>query len=124
MESSMHIPDPFETSFPDGKAMGYAGFKDKADNHYLRIFGSALLMSGVIAGISSAQTDPSDDPYGTSTSTVMLQAIAQQVGRVAAEMIQRNLNISPTLKIRPGFRFNVMTVKDLSFDKPYQPFDY
>jgi len=46
------------------------------------------------------------------------------VGRVAAEMIQRNLNISPTLKIRPGFRFNVMTVKDLSFDKPYQPFDY
>lgn len=121
--------------FPDGKAMdigsmpgvdaaGYAGFKDKADNHYLRIFGSALLMSGVIAGISSAQTDPSDDPYGTSTSTVMLQAIAQQVGRVAAEMIQRNLNISPTLKIRPGFRFNVMTVKDLSFDKPYQPFDY
>ena len=43
--------------FPDGKTMdigampgadgvGYAGFKDQVNNHYLRIFGSALIMSG------------------------------------------------------------------------------
>jgi type IV secretion system protein VirB10 len=47
--------------FPDGKALdisampgadgaGYAGFKDQVDNHYLRIFGSALLMSAITAG--------------------------------------------------------------------------
>lgn len=121
--------------FPDGKALdigsmpgvdaaGYAGFRDKIDNHYMRLFGSAFLMSGVIAGVASAQTDPKDDPFGTSTNTVLMQAIAQQLGRVAGEMIQRNLNISPTLQIRPGFRFNVMAVKDLTFDRPYQPFDY
>jgi type IV secretion system protein VirB10 len=46
------------------------------------------------------------------------------MGRVATEMIQKNLNISPTLEIRPGYRFNVMAVKDLTFQKPYQPFDY
>jgi type IV secretion system protein VirB10 len=44
--------------FPDGKAMdigtmpgadsaGYAGFNDQVNNHYLRLFGSAFLMSGV-----------------------------------------------------------------------------
>ena len=51
--------------FPDGKAMdigampgadgaGYAGFHDKVNNHYLRTFGSALLMSAIIAGPASA----------------------------------------------------------------------
>ena len=121
--------------FPDGKAMdigsmpgadatGYAGFKDKVNNHYVRIFGNALLMSGVIAGINSTQTNPNNDPFGTSTNTLVTQALAQQMGRVAVEMIQKNLNISPTLEIRPGYRFNVMVVKDLTFDRPYQPFDY
>jgi type IV secretion system protein VirB10 len=121
--------------FPDGKAMdigsmpgadsaGYAGFNDKTNNHYLRIFGNALLMSGVIAGINSSQTNPDNDPFGTSTNTLITQALAQQMGRVATEMIQKNLNISPTLEIRPGYRFNVMAVKDLTFQKPYQPFDY
>jgi type IV secretory pathway VirB10-like protein len=49
--------------FPDGKAMdigtmpgadsaGYAGFNDQVNNHYLRVFGSAFLMSGVIAAVS------------------------------------------------------------------------
>jgi len=121
--------------FPDGKAMdigsmpgadgtGYSGFKDKVNNHYLRIFGNALLMSGVVAGINSSQTNPGNDPFGTSTNTLVTQALAQQMGRVATEMIQKNLNISPTLEIRPGYRFNVMVVKDLTFDRPYQPFDY
>jgi type IV secretion system protein VirB10 len=39
-------------------------------------------------------------------------------------MIEKNMDIAPTLKIRPGYRFNVTAVKDLTFDKPYQPFDY
>jgi type IV secretion system protein VirB10 len=81
-------------------------------------------MSGVIAGINSSQTNPDNDPFGTSTNTLITQALAQQMGRVATEMIQKNLNISPTLEIRPGYRFNVMAVKDLTFQKPYQPFDY
>lgn len=41
-----------------------------------------------------------------------------------AEMIRRNMNISPTIEIRPGFRLNVMLVKDLEFATPYRAFDY
>ena len=52
--------------YPDGRALdlgaqpgtdagGYAGFADKTDNHYVRMFGSALLMSAIIGGVSYAQ---------------------------------------------------------------------
>jgi type IV secretion system protein VirB10 len=39
-------------------------------------------------------------------------------------MIARNLNIAPTLEIRPGYRLNVIVVKDMTFSRPYQSFDY
>ncbi|WP_328759925.1 TrbI/VirB10 family protein [Geomonas azotofigens] len=120
--------------FPDGKAMdigsmpgansaGYAGFKDRVNNHYFRIFGSALLMSGVIAGVATSQP-PQDANSAPTVSSAMSQALGLEFGQVAAQMIAKNLNVAPTLEIRPGYRFNVMVTKDLNFSKPYQPFDY
>ncbi|EXI84244.1 MAG: Type IV secretion system protein virB10 [Candidatus Accumulibacter regalis] len=123
--------------FPDGKAMdigsmpgadgvGYAGFKDQVNNHYLRLFGSALLMSAVTAGISySQQQNQTQTPYGTpSASSAMSEALGQQLGQVTAQLIAKNMNIAPTLEIRPGYRFNVIVTKDMTFSKPYQSFDY
>jgi len=125
--------------FPDGKAMdigampgadgaGYAGFNDQVDNHYLRIFGSALLMSAVIAGVSYSQQNLNNTgtPYGQqqTASGALSQAVGQQFGTVIAQMVSKNMNIAPTLEIRPGYRFNVMVIKDLTFNKPYQSFDY
>jgi len=121
--------------FPDGKALdigamedvdsaGYAGFQDKVDRHYLRLFGSAVLMSGITAGLTSSRISPNDDPFGASNSALLSQALAQQVGDVATQMIKKNMSYAPTLQIRPGYRFNVMAVKDLTFDSPYQAFNY
>jgi type IV secretion system protein VirB10 len=121
--------------FPDGKALdigamegvdsaGYAGFEDKVNRHYLRLFGQAILMSGITAGLTSSSIRPDDDPFGTSNSVQASQALAQQVGEVATQMIKRNMSYAPTLKIRPGYRFNVMAVKDLTLKGPYRPFDY
>ncbi|NID16417.1 TrbI/VirB10 family protein [Luteibacter yeojuensis] len=121
--------------FPDGRAMdigamegvdsaGYAGFNDKVNSHYLRMFGSAILMSGITAGLTSSRIDPSSDPFGSSNAATLSQALAQQVGEVAIKMIEKNMNVAPTLQIRPGYRFNVMAVKDLTFNKPYQAFEY
>lgn len=120
--------------FPDGKAMdigampgadsaGYAGFKDQVNNHYFRVFGSAFLMSGITAGIAKSQ--PESTPYGSpSFSSALSQAVGQQLGQVTAQLIAKNLSISPTLEIRPGYRFNVIVTKDMTFSKPYQAFDY
>ncbi|WP_448099865.1 TrbI/VirB10 family protein [Luteibacter jiangsuensis] len=121
--------------FPDGKALdigamegvdsaGYAGFGDKVDRHYMRLFGSAILMSGITSGLTSSRVNPSNDPFGSSTEAKLSQNLAQQIGEVATKMIEQNMNIAPTLEIRPGYRFNVMVVKDLTLDKTYQPFDY
>jgi type IV secretion system protein VirB10 len=121
--------------FPDGKALdigamegadsaGYAGFGDQVDRHYWRVFGSAILMSGITAGLTSSRVDPGNDPFGSSNAATLSQSLAQQIGEVATKMIEKNLNTAPTLGIRPGYRFNVMAVKDLTFEKPYQPFDY
>jgi type IV secretion system protein TrbI len=122
--------------FPDGKALdlgsmpgadsaGYAGFNDQVNNHYLRIFGSALMMSLVTAGVSYSQANNQSSLDGTqSLRGALSEAVGQQLGQATANMLNKNLSIAPTLEIRPGFRFNVVVTKDLTFSKPYRSFDY
>ncbi|MGK5078741.1 TrbI/VirB10 family protein [Janthinobacterium sp. HLX7-2] len=121
--------------FPDGKAMdigsmpgadsaGYAGFRDQVNNHYFRLFSSAFLMSGVTAGIAMSQPQTVDLATRQSASSAMSEALGQQLGQVTAQLIARNMNIAPTLEIRPGYRFNVIVTKDLTFSRPYKAFDY
>ena len=99
---------------------GYAGFNDEVNNHYLRIFGSALLMSLFSAGIQLSQPQPnasSNDVY--SSQQIIAGAVGQQLGNAGIEIIQKGLNIAPTLIIRPGYLFNVMVTKDIVVP-PYQ----
>lgn len=123
--------------FPDGKAMdigampgadsaGYAGFTDQVNNHYVRLFASALLMSGVTAGItySQRQNQAGNVLGAPSASSALSEAVGQQLGQVTAQLIAKNMGIAPTLEIRPGYRFNVIVTKDMTFSKPYQAFDY
>lgn len=121
--------------FPDGKAMdigsmpgadsaGYAGFKDQVNNHYFRLFSSAFLMSGVTAGIALSQPETGNPNARPTASSAMSEALGQQLGQVTAQLIAKNMNIAPTLEIRPGFRFNVIVTKDMTFSKPYAAFDY
>ncbi len=121
--------------FPDGKTMdigampgadgvGYAGFKDQVNNHYLRIFGSALIMSAIVAGTAYSQRDAGGAFGRQNAGSIMSQSLGQQLGLVTANLIRKNMNISPTLEIRPGYRFNIIVTKDMVFNKPYQSFDY
>lgn len=120
--------------FPDGKAFdlgsmqgadegGMSGFKDKVDNHYFRIFGQAILMSLITAGVSYTQNNYN---YSDSqrASDALSEALGQQLGTTMTNLVNKNLNISPTLEIRSGFRFNVVVTKDLTFAKAYESFDY
>lgn len=124
--------------FPDGKAWdlgsmpgadsaGYAGFRDQVDHHYARIYGSALLMSGIVAGITYSQNTNQTNPYGYNQPTagsVLSQALGQQLGEVTSQMVSKNLNVSPTINVRPGYRFNIIVIKDLTFKSPYRQFAY
>ena len=110
-------------AMPGADAAGYAGFEDQVNNHYFKIFGSAFMMSAIIAGTSYVK-----DKYkpknlsqnATSMQDQMDLALAQEFGEVSAKLIEKNLNVSPTLEIRPGYEFNVLLTKDLNFEHPYE----
>ena len=121
--------------FPDGSSMsigampgadmaGMAGFSDEVDNHYLRIFGSAVLMSLVTGGMAyamdSANSNVGSTDNGTSMQDEMTSALAAQLGQTTTTLLQKNLNIKPTLEVRPGYQFNIVVTKDLVFRQPYQ----
>lgn len=119
--------------FPDGKALdigsmpgsdsaGYSGLHDMVNNHYLRIFGSAVLLSGISAGISYSQNRHKDDDK--SASGALSEALGQQLGQTTMQLINKNMNIAPTIENRPGLRFNIVVIKDIVFSKPYKAFDF
>ena len=103
---------------------GYAGFTDQVNNHYLRIFGSAVLMSLITGGTSYAVDSVSNNSNSTAqTATVqdaMAASLASQLGQTTQMLLQRNLNIKPTLEIRPGYQFNVIVTKDVVFKGAYR----
>ncbi|BAU77408.1 TrbI/VirB10 family protein [Metapseudomonas furukawaii] len=122
--------------YPDGRALnisgmpgadsaGYSGLHDLTDHHLARIFGAAFAMSVISAGFTLSQDDSSggtdDRP---DASSAMSEALGQNLGQTATQMIQKNLAIQPTNIIRPGMRFNVMVSKDIVFDAPYVAFQY
>jgi type IV secretory pathway VirB10-like protein len=116
--------------FPDGSSLslggfegddseGAAGFRDQVDNHWGRIFSGALLTSLFAAGIEISQGQNSSVLTQPSYGQQIGQAVGQQVGQVGVEVTRRNLNIQPTIIVRPGYRFFVRVEKDLLFSVPY-----
>jgi type IV secretion system protein VirB10 len=121
--------------FPDGTKLniggmpgtdliGAAGFNDQVDRHYQRVFGSALLLSALTAGVTLSQQDDNSTvlDQGSTRDQVkntLATALGQNLGEVGSQMIRREMNVQPTLKIRPGYRFNVLVSKDLIFEAPY-----
>ena len=123
--------------FPDGKTLdihampgadsaGYAGFSDKVNAHWFKTISSAILMSGVIAAADLSQNDnnSNSDSDRQRASDALSEALGQTLGQTLGQIISKNLNIAPTLEIRPGYRFNVMVIKDLTLPGSYQPFNY
>jgi type IV secretion system protein VirB10 len=116
--------------FPDGSSLslggfegndseGAAGFRDQVDNHWGRIFSGALLTSLFAAGIEISQGQNSSVLAQPSYGQQIGQAVGQQVGQVGVEVTRRNLNLQPTIIVRPGYRFLVRVEKDLLFNGPY-----
>lgn len=121
--------------FPDGKTIdigsmpgsaedGTAGFADRVNNHYLRLFGNALFLSAVTGGVALSQRNSTGALQAPTAGDVMSQQLGVALGQTLVQVIRKNLNVSPTIEIRPGFRFNVIATKDITFNRAYQAFDY
>ena len=101
-------------------SLGEAGFSQITDNHYMKIFGSAFLISLLGAGAQLAQPQQSSALSNPSAGQTATGAISQEMDSVGGDMLQKNLSIAPTLKIRPGYLFNVLVSKTMVLP-PYHP---
>nr|WP_319394253.1 TrbI/VirB10 family protein [uncultured Desulfobacter sp.] len=107
---------------PGGDQLGYTGLKDKVNNHYFRIYGHALLMSLVTGGTAYAMNtlDNDNSDETTTLNESMGTALADQMGQTTMGLLEKHMNMSPTLTIRPGYRLNIIAVKDLEFSESYE----
>ena len=56
---------------------------------------------------------------GNSSTDAARRSFAETFGQISEQTVSRNLNVQPTLEIRPGYRFNVLVDQDIVFPKAY-----
>jgi type IV secretion system protein VirB10 len=99
-------------------AGGYSGLEDEVDNHWGELSKAALLST--ILGVGSELGSGMDSG---NNNTAILQALrlgaANSLNQTGQQVVRRNLNIQPTLTIRPGFPVRVIVNRDLVLE-PYK----
>ena len=97
---------------PGVDALGYSGLQDEIDNHWKEMLGAAALSTLLAVG-----TEANSGPDISSTNGAVLQALRRGAGdslnQTGQQVVRRNLNIQPTLTIRPGFPVRVLVNRDL-----------
>jgi len=107
------MPDGYSVSLDGFKGLnqiGDTGLRDQVSNHYLRIFGVSLAIGalGAVAegGTSGALTANGGD--------LMRQGFAQSTAQSSEQILDKFLNIMPTVTIREGHRVKVYLAGDLA----------
>jgi type IV secretion system protein VirB10 len=91
---------------------GKSGFTDKVNNHYLRTFGSAILVSVIGSGMQLSQPKGRSGASNDAQETITAN-LAQNTGNTAQAVLGKTLNVQPTLEINAGYTFNVAVNKDM-----------
>jgi type IV secretion system protein VirB10 len=116
------LPDGRSTRLPGlplTDSQGQSGAEGSVDNHWRRVFGNALMLSAIGAGVQLSQPAQASVLSAPSPGQVAAGAVGQELSGVALEILRRGMNVSPTISIPPGQPFNVLLTGDLVFDEPY-----
>ena len=90
--------------------IGEQGLKDKVNNHYFEIFGASIAL-GVIAG--AAEITQGGGEITTSGSQAFTTGSAASVSQSANTVLDRFIQIPPTITIREGNRVKVYFTQDM-----------
>jgi len=107
------MPDGYSVDLDQFQGLdqiGEQGLKDKVNNHYLQIFGTSIAL-GVVAGAS--QITQGGGTITTSGSQAFTNGAAGSVSQSAASILDRFIQIPPTITIREGHRVKVYFTQDL-----------
>ncbi len=100
-------------NLPGTDTAGYAGLEDEVDYHTWRLITGVVLSTLLGVGTELSLDDESDLVRSLRRST------QQNTNRAGQRITERNLNIQPTITIRPGWPVRVIVNKDLVL-KPYR----
>jgi type IV secretion system protein VirB10 len=106
------MPDGYSVSLDQFKGLnqiGETGLRDKVNHHYLQTFGAALAI-GAVAGFSTANTTAG---IGASGTDMYRQGVASSLSQSSTQILDKFLNIMPTVTIREGHRVKVYLAGDL-----------
>jgi len=109
----MIMPDGYSVDldqFHGLDQIGEEGLKDKVNNHYMQIFGTSIAL-GVIAG--AAQISQGGGVYAGSGSQAFTNGTAASVSQSATTVLDRFIQIPPTITIREGHRVKVYFMQDM-----------
>lgn len=89
---------------------GATGLKDKVNNHYVEIFGASIAL-GVISG--AAEATNLNQGYNETGAEAYQSGIASSLSQSSANVLDRFINIPPTITIREGHRIKVYITQDM-----------
>lgn len=99
---------------PATDAAGYAGLSDKVDVHTWQLLKgvalSTLLGVGAELSFGSSETD---------LVRAIRESTQQSGSRAGDQLVTKNLNIQPTIRVRPGWPLRVVVYKDIVL-RPWQ----
>jgi type IV secretion system protein TrbI len=97
--------------------VGDLGLRDQVDRHYAQIFGVSLAL-GAIAGFAQGQSSVGLDATAVDA---YRQGVAASVSQSGARVLDRFLNLLPTVTIREGHRIKVYLSSDLELPAYREP---
>ncbi len=100
-------------NLPGADTAGYSGLQDQVDNHWGELFKAAALSTVLSVG-AEAGTSGSDD----SLIRAIRDGASQSISQTGQMVVQRSLNIQPTLTERNGLPLTIIVDRDLVL-QPY-----
>ncbi len=94
---------------------GAAGLRDRTDNHLDRL-AIAIGLSAIISVVAENAEDDDADNLGQSVG----DAAAAEAARTGARIVDRDLSVRPTLRVRAGGAVRVLVTRDIQL-RPYRP---
>ena len=102
---------------PGADAAGYSGLEDDVDNHWGVLFKAALLST--LLGVGSELGSTTGTGSNSDVITALRRGSSDSLNQTGQKVVQQNLNIQPTLTVRPGFPVRVVVNRDLVLE-PYK----
>ena len=103
---------------PGTDLSGASGFSGDVDNHWMQKFGTSALMGLIFGGMTMATGNQATNPYQLSAGATIASQVGAQMSQAGLQVIQKGVNIPPTIIISEGYKFNILTTADLVL-KPY-----